>query len=295
MEFPMRINRYLSACGLGSRRGCEELVRSGKVMVNGEVCINLGTQITAADKVSTNGKSARPRKDIVVALHKPVGYVCTRDDERERRTIYDLLPAEFQTLHHVGRLDMDSSGLILLTNRGEFSHKLTHPGFGVEKEYEVVIEEPMEEAKTRELVKGVGTPEGFAKAERAWLVTPRRLGMVLKQGLKRQIRHMLYSLGHEVQSLERVRFGNIFVKGMSEGSWRELSSREIEELESLSEKKSAPRPRAPKGVRAVRVRRTDSAEAPRSAGARVGSRRSGPGRGPERGPAKDRKRPPQRG
>ena len=90
MEFPMHINRYLSACGLGSRRGCEDLVRSGKVTVNGEVCINLGTQVTAADKVSANGKSARPRKDIVVALHKPVGYVCTRDDERERRTIYDL-------------------------------------------------------------------------------------------------------------------------------------------------------------------------------------------------------------
>jgi 23S rRNA pseudouridine2605 synthase len=167
---------------------------------------------------------------MVIALHKPRGYVCTRDDEQDRRTIYDLLPPQFHTLHHIGRLDMDSSGLILLTNRGDISHQLTHPRHGVEKEYDVTTEEPFDEAKVPKLVKGMMTPEGYAKAERAWLVNPTRLGMVLKQGLKRQIRHMIYQSGNEVERLVRVRIGTVLLKGMAEGSWRELSSSEVRRL-----------------------------------------------------------------
>lgn len=260
MDYPIRLNRYLSACGLGSRRGCEALILEGRVKINDRTCANLGTQVTASDHVVVNGRPVRPAHDLIVALHKPVGYICTRSDEKDRRTIYDLLPPHLATLHHVGRLDMDSSGLILLTNRGELSHKLTHPGHGVEKEYEVTVEEPFDETKLAKLTKGMVTPEGFAKAERAWMSGNYKLGMVLKQGLKRQIRHMLYHLGYEVKRLERVRIANIFLKGMPEGSWRELSAREVEHLVAASENRAKARPLPPgKGNLGAKKPRKESA------------------------------------
>lgn len=230
MELPMRLNRYLSSCGLGSRRGCETLITEGRVKVNDRVCTNLGTKVNAGDKVAVDERPVRVAHDSVIALHKPVGYVCTRSDERDRRTIYHLLPAQMQTLHHVGRLDLDSSGLILLTNRGELSHKLTHPGHGVEKEYEVTLMQPFEESKISRLIKGMMIPEGHAKAERAWIIGHYKIGLVLKQGLKRQIRQMLYQMGYEVKKLERVRIGNIHLKGLREGAWRELKAEEVERL-----------------------------------------------------------------
>lgn len=234
----MRLNRYLSACGLGSRRGTEALVTEGRVKINDQVCVNLGTKVVASDQVSVNGRPVRLAHDLVIAMHKPVGYVCTRSDERDRRTIYDLLPPQLKTLHHVGRLDLDSSGLLLLTNRGELSHKLTHPGQGVEKEYEVTLEEAFDDTKIMRLIKGMMTPEGHAKAERVWMIGHYKIGMVLKQGLKRQIRHMLYQVGHEVKRLERVRIGNIFLKGLPEGAWRELDAREIERLTEAADNRS---------------------------------------------------------
>ena len=228
----MRLNRYLASAGLGSRRGVEELILSGRVRLNGEVVTNLGTQVTAKDEVAVNGRKVSPQGTVVVALHKPKGYVCTRDDEEDRRTLYDLLPKDYQTLHHVGRLDMDSSGLILLTNDGDLSHTLTHPSKGIEKEYEVTVEEPLDEATPGKLIKGMMTPEGFGRAERSWLIGNYKIGIVLKQGLKRQIRHMLYSCGHEVRRLVRVRIGHLYLKGMREGGWRELTKAETEKLKS---------------------------------------------------------------
>ena len=231
-----RLNRYLSSCGLGSRRGSEELILSGKVRVNGQLVTSLATKVNPGDEVSVRGQRLAPQKTLIVALHKPKGYVCTRSDERDRQTIYDLLPREYQTLHHIGRLDMDSSGLILLTNDGALSHRLTHPSKGIEKEYEVTVEALMDEYVAPKLVKGMMTPEGFAKAERAWLYGGYKVGIVLKQGLKRQIRHMLYNLGHEVRHLVRVRIGGYHLKGMALGSWRELPEKEAAKLLQDAEK-----------------------------------------------------------
>lgn len=280
MEYPARLNRYLSVCGLGSRRGCEHFVTEGAVMINGRVCLNLGTQVNEGDTVTVNGRPVRPKQDIVIALHKPVGYVCTRDDEKERRTIYDLLPEKFSALHHVGRLDMDSSGLLLLTNRGSLSHELTHPRHGVEKEYEVTVEEPFEEAKLPKLVHGMMTQEGFAKAERAWLIGGYKIGIVLKQGLKRQIRHMLYQLGHEVRQLVRVRIGGVYLKGLPKGGWRELSEREVSDL--LDAEKRAPRREGkPASARSPRpAPREDREDRPRRT--RTPGSRSKPGSGPRK-------------
>ena len=226
----MRLNRYLSLCGLGSRRGCEALISEGQVSINGSYSRSLGTKVEDDDEVRVNGKIVRPSKGVVLALNKPKGYVCTRGDTHDRLTIYDLLPSKFQALHHVGRLDKDSEGLLLMTNRGDLSHRLMHPSEGVEKEYEVVVDKPIDpETLFPKLVKGLMTPEGYAKAERVWSGgSEYRLHLVLKQGLKRQIRQMLYFLGFEVERLIRIRIGWLQIKGLPKGSWKELTEPEVE-------------------------------------------------------------------
>ncbi|MCB1226291.1 MAG: rRNA pseudouridine synthase, partial [Verrucomicrobiales bacterium] len=166
---------------------------------------------------------------VVLALHKPKGYLCSRGDKEDRSTIYDLLPLSLQALHHVGRLDKESEGLLLMTNRGDVSHRLLHPSEGVEKEYDVVVDKPLDPAVFPKLIKGMMTPEGFARAERAFAGgNEYRLTIVLKQGLKRQIRHMLYVLGFEVERLTRVRIGWLELRGLPKGGWRELSEAEVQ-------------------------------------------------------------------
>lgn len=224
----MRLNRFLSLCGLGSRRGCEALVTEGRVWVNNVVCKNLGTQINPTDKVLVDGQPVSAERPIVIVLNKPRGYICSRGDTHSRSTIYDLLPAEFKTLHHVGRLDKESEGILLLTNRGELSHKLVHPSHGVEKEYEVILDKSVDVPTLAKMVKGMQTEEGFAKAERVWPSTDRRVNVILKQGLKRQIRLMFYQLGFEVEKLTRTRMGWLTIKGLPIGGWRELSQAEAD-------------------------------------------------------------------
>jgi 23S rRNA pseudouridine2605 synthase len=227
----MRLNKFLSSCGLGSRRGVEALILEGRVRINGKVCTELGTQVESTDEVVVDTRKVRPNKPVVIALHKPKGYVCTRDDEHARHTIYDLLPAKLRSLAHVGRLDMDSEGLLLLTNQGDLSHQLAHPTHGLEKEYEVQLEKPFDPALLEKLTHGLRIEEGFAKAERAWIIGHYKLGLVLKQGLKRQIRHMLFYVGgYEVKRLVRVRIGNLPLTGIPEGGWRELKPDEVDRL-----------------------------------------------------------------
>ncbi|WP_081892486.1 pseudouridine synthase [Verrucomicrobium sp. BvORR106] len=226
----MRLNRHLSSCGLGSRRGCEQLIRDGRVILNGKICTNLSTTVTDSDDVVVDGNKVRPHKGVVIVLHKPRGLVCSRRDERDRDTIYNLLPEKFHTLHHVGRLDKESEGLLLMTNRGEVSQRLLHPSQGVEKEYEVITETRFDPEHLTRLTKGFHTEDGYAKAERAWMIGDYKIGMVLKQGLKRQIRMMLYFLGYEVKRLIRVRIGNLAIKGILEGNWKELSDKDVDKM-----------------------------------------------------------------
>ena len=296
-----RLNRYLSSCGLGSRRGCEAIILEGRVRVNGKVCSTLATTVGESDEVVVDGKKRSPQKALVVVLHKPKGFVCSRDDERDRRTVYDLLPAKYQTLHHVGRLDMDSQGLLLLTNQGELSQSLLHPSKGVEKEYEVTLEQRFEPDKLPRLTKGFHTEDGLAKAERAWMISDFKIGLVLKQGFKRQIRNMLYFLEHEVKRLVRVRIGNLSITGLPEGGWRELTAAEVDKLLIHPQSKDRPKLSKPKtasvrkaaAVRKQRVERSPRAGAKSEAGsgtaerprARKTSRSTGTRRGGSKRPA----------
>lgn len=212
---------------MGSRRGCEQIILDGRVMINNKRVTELGTQVQEGDAVTVDGKPLRQLDQVVIVLNKPRGYICTRSDTHDRSTIYDLLPAKFQHLHHVGRLDQDSEGLILLTNRGDLSQRLTHPSEGVEKEYEVRTERPVDQNFIFKLVEGMETPEGFARAERAWIENPYLVHVVLKQGLKRQIRIMFFQLGNEVERLVRIRIGGIRLHGIGKGNWKQLTDAEI--------------------------------------------------------------------
>lgn len=224
----MRLNRYLSQCGVASRRGAEEIILSGRVSINGHVITELATQVQPDDKVVVDGSPVRAETPVVLVLNKPKGYICSRGDKHERMTIYDLLPLKYQNLHHVGRLDKESEGLILLTNRGDLSHRIIHPSQGAEKEYEVVVDQALNPEVMAKLIKGMMTEEGFARAERAWMDTDYRAHIVLKMGLKRQIRMMLYHLGYEVTRLTRIRIGWLKLHGLAKGAYKELTPTEAE-------------------------------------------------------------------
>lgn len=238
----MRLNRYLSQCGIASRRGAEEIILSGRVSINGHVIKELATQVQPDDKVVVDGSPVRTETPVVLVLNKPKGYICSRGDKHERMTIYDLLPLKYQNLHHVGRLDKESEGLILLTNRGDLSHRIIHPSQGAEKEYEVVVDQAMTAEVMAKLTKGMMTEEGFARAERAWLDTDYRAHIVLKMGLKRQIRMMLYYLGYEVTRLTRIRIGWLKLHGLAKGAYKELTPTEAERFF----KEEAAKPRLPR-------------------------------------------------
>ncbi len=225
-----RLNKYLASCAVGSRRACDELIQTGRVEVNGEPCINMGTRISAGDHVKVDGKRVAPRETMIIAFHKPRGYVCTREDELGRDTIYSLLPASFHALHHVGRLDRDSEGLLILTNDGDLSQQLMHPSKSVEKEYLVTANQAFENAHLDQFLEGVFTTEGKLKAKSIERLSSRRIKVVLDHGAKRQIRVMFDSLGYQVQKLLRVRIGALWLGDLEPGAWATLNALEIQML-----------------------------------------------------------------
>jgi 23S rRNA pseudouridine2605 synthase len=229
----MRLNRFLAASGLGSRRSCEELILGGRVSVNGQICQNLATEVSGEDFVKVGSRRIVPEKPLYILLHKPRGYLCTAADTHERRTIFDLLPGHWPRLFHVGRLDRDSEGLMILTNDGDLGLRLTHPRYKIDKEYEVLLDRPFDAAKDApKLLRGVNTEHGRAKAETVRQLSPMVLRIVLRQGLKRQIRLMLYKVGYEVERLIRIRIGPLRLSGLRAGEWRVLTGAEVEALRS---------------------------------------------------------------
>ena len=239
----MRLNRFLAAAGLGSRRSCEELIATGAVVINGSRVDKLATVVGDGDDVRVHGRIIRVARPVYVLFHKPRGFVVTRSDERGRRTIYDLLPPEFTTLFHVGRLDKESEGLLLLTNDGDLAQKLTHPSHGIEKEYEVTLDKSFDPAHSAKMIRGIFIEGGRARFERLQILGPGRVRVVLRQGLKRQIRLMFYDLGYEVERLKRTRIGAIHDEGMPPGAFRHLAPRELISLQSNAVAK-AQKPRA---------------------------------------------------
>lgn len=245
MKEGTRINKYLASCAVGSRRNCDELIQAGRVEVNGHPCTNLATRIAEGDHVRVDGKRLVPREPLIVAFHKPRGYVCTREDELGRETIYALLPVTMRALHHVGRLDRDSEGLLILTNDGDLSQQLMHPSKSVEKEYLVTSNQAFENVHLDQFLAGVYTPEGKLKAKSIERLSPRRLSVVLDHGSKRQIRVMFETLGYQVTKLMRVRIGGLWLGDLEPGHWAILNRVEIAMLlgTATPEEKPGPHPR----------------------------------------------------
>ncbi len=226
-----RLQKVLAQAGVGSRRSCEELIAAGKVLVNGTVAV-LGRRIDAAsDAVTVDGVPVAVRPGLVYyALNKPAGVVSSAADPEGRPTVTGLVPST-PRVHSVGRLDVASEGLLLLTNDGELTFRLTHPSFGVEKEYLVAVQGKPKPGALRKLRDGVELDDGWTAPARVSLVGVDGLRITIHEGRNRQVRRMCEAVGHPVRRLVRTRIGPIRIGTLPPGEWRELSQGEVRALE----------------------------------------------------------------
>ena len=229
-----RLHKVLAHAGVASRRAAERMIREHRVRVNGTLVDELGTQVDAArDRIEVDGRPL-PRtatRHHYVALNKPLGVVSTAHDPEGRPTVVDLVAAP-QRLYPVGRLDIDSEGLVLLTDDGELTFRLTHARYGIEKEYHVLVRCPtIDERLVQRLHQGVMLEDGLARAVRANIVRPRAGGawvrVVLTEGRQRQVRRMLATVGCGVERLRRVRIGTLLLGDLAVGHFRALEPREV--------------------------------------------------------------------
>jgi 23S rRNA pseudouridine2605 synthase len=227
----VRLNRFLAAAGLGSRRHCDELIAAGRVSINGKTCTDFSTQPDARDHVKVNGKLVHVAPPLTIMLHKPAGFVSTRRDPHARDTVFDLLPAKFSRLFNIGRLDAQTEGLLLLTSDGNLAQRLTHPRFRIEKEYEVTLDRPWDPLLAPKLMHEIFLDDRRAKIAQLHFISPMRLRVVLRQGINRQIRRMFEAVGFRVQRLVRIRIGPLRLGDLPRGHWRALTKRELESLE----------------------------------------------------------------
>jgi 23S rRNA pseudouridine2605 synthase len=231
----VRLQKFLSEAGVASRRAGEKIILEGRVEVNGHAARELGAKVDpVADKVTVDGTPVRVKRKLYVALNKPPGYVCSRRDEHERRTIGSLLPAEWSNLYSVGRLDYESEGLIFLTNDGEFSLRLTHPRYEVRKKYVATVTGRVGPEITGRLTRGVPDAGEMLKAERARVVSANNSNSVveleLAEGRNREVRRMFASQGLEISRLVRTQIGKIKLGELPSGKWRTLTEPEIKSL-----------------------------------------------------------------
>jgi 23S rRNA pseudouridine2605 synthase len=250
----MRLAKFLAAAGVASRRAAEEIVRAERVTVNGATVTDPARDVGDADTVEVDGAAVAPEAErAVYAVNKPAGVVSTASDPQRRRTVISLVPSAVR-LYPVGRLDIDTTGLILLTNDGALAYRLTHPSFEVPRTYRVVVARPpVRDRAVRALRNGIELEDGLTAPARV-----RRLGdrgeileLTIHEGRKRQVKRMCEAVGHRVRSLERVAFGPLSLGALAPGAHRRLSEAEIE---ALSRAGARARPDAA-SLRAARARR----------------------------------------
>jgi 23S rRNA pseudouridine2605 synthase len=227
----VRLNRFLAAAGIGSRRHCDELIATGRVAINGRICTSFSAQPSAHDHVKLDGKLVRVAPALTIMLHKPAGFVSTRKDEHARDTVFDLLPKKFYRLFNIGRLDAQTEGLLLLTNDGDLAQRLAHPRYETDKEYEVTLDRPWDPALAPKLLRGIFLDGQRARIARLHPVSPTRLRVVLQQGINRQIRRMFEAVGYRLKHLLRVRVGNLRLADLPRGHWRPLTKSELKGLQ----------------------------------------------------------------
>ena len=232
-----RLNKYIASSGLCSRRKADELIEQGVVFVNGKKVTELGYLVDEKDKVFVNQKLVRPVKHVYYKFYKPAGYITTCDDEKGRKTIYDLLPETLYNLKPVGRLDKDSTGLLILTNDGDLINELTHPSVKVPKVYIVSVDAKMHPHEFEQMAKGIEIEPGkIAYADVTLLEADNRhtlVQIVLYQGMNRQIRKMIEYFGYEVKSLKRIQHATIQLEGLRRGEFKPIKPQQIKELRNF--------------------------------------------------------------
>ena len=239
-----RLQKVMAEAGVASRRQCEDIILSGRVKVNGTVVRKLPVLVDAEhDVVVVDGKKLRFEHRVYFLLHKPKRVVCTNHDPQGRRRAIDLLKGIRQRVFPVGRLDTDSTGLLIMTNDGELANQLTHPRYGIVKTYQAEIAGAITPAEVSQLKKGIHLDVGLASAERVTVLRrgPRQslIEVALREGRNRQIRRMLARLGHPIRQLTRVRIGRLTLRGLGIGNFRPLTKDEIKYLKQLVNKATA--------------------------------------------------------
>lgn len=233
----MRINKFLAACGLASRRECDKLIAEGKVTVNGKNAV-MGQEVDFDDEVFVNGNRVAVQKNEYYILNKPKGYICSVSDEKGRKTVMDLMPKTVGRIYPVGRLDYDSEGLLIMTTDGELAQRLTNPANEVRKTYVVKIEGVCTEAALNPIRSGIEIEGGYVtKKCKAHIVETSKqytkIEIVLTEGKNREIRKMFAAIGKEVTFLKRTKIGDLAMHGLDRGAYRKLTPQEVAYLNSL--------------------------------------------------------------
>ncbi len=226
----MRLNAYLARAGVASRRRADELIKAGRVLVNGEPG-QLNTFVAARDRVEVDGRRVTAQRLAYLLLHKPAGVVTTARDPEGRRTVVDFVPRDPRVVP-VGRLDVDTTGALLLTNDGPLAHRLAHPRYGVEKVYEARVEGDPGGAVLQQLRDGVELEDGRSAPALARRLGAGRVELTIHEGRNRQVRRMLEAVGHPVVHLHRSAYAGLTLEGLEPGEWRELSAAEVAALSS---------------------------------------------------------------
>lgn len=234
-QVQMPLNKYLAHCGISSRRDAADLIKDGKVKVNNTVVIEPGYKVQPTDQVIANGKKVQISKNLVyILLNKPKDYITTTDDPQKRKTVLDLLKnATKERVYPVGRLDRNTSGVLLITNDGDLAQKLTHPSNEVKKIYAVTLNKPLDKSDFDKILKGIVLPDGPAPVDVLAYTDSKdktQIGIEIHSGRNRIVRRIFKSLGYDVKNLDRVMFGGLTKKNIERGKYRFLNEKEIRNL-----------------------------------------------------------------
>ena len=233
-----RLQKVMASCGVASRRKSEEIILAGRVKVNGEVITELGTKVSPADEITVDGQAITRESFVYYALNKPTGYITTVSDEHNRRTVMDLISPKHKKnrIYPVGRLDYDTSGLLLLTNDGTLAYNLTRSNKEVPKSYVARVEGIIKQGAVNQLMKGIMIEGVLTKPATVEVGDTDKVNnscsikLTITEGRNRQVRHMLEYVGHPVKKLKRIQFADIKIDGLTEGSYRELTIHEVKTL-----------------------------------------------------------------
>lgn len=229
-----RLQKVMAHAGVASRRKSEDIITQGRVKVNGEVVTELGTRVEPDDLIEVDGKAISQEKKVYILLNKPAGYITTVDDPRGRKTVLDLIDGVRQRIYPAGRLDYDTSGLLLLTNDGELTYTLTHPSHMIEKTYRVEVKAHPGPEKLGRLEKGIELEDGLTAPAVVEKISRKKnstiFNLTIHEGRNRQVRRMCEHIGYPVIKLKRIKIGFLKINGLSEGEWRFLNEREVKGL-----------------------------------------------------------------